>query len=482
MAESRLESIRQNRIEKLEKLRRRGINPYPPKFDKEVSIKQALNSLDKKVKTAGRIMAVREHGQLAFIDLQDSTGEIQLWLTAEDLNDKYQVLDLIDVGDFLGVIGEVVKTDTGQTSIKAAEFKILAKAIKPLPEKWHGLKDKEERYRKRYLDLVMNPEVREKFKKRAEIYKAIRGFLDERGFIEVQTPILQTQYGGANARPFITNIHAWDMKMYLRIAYELHLKRLLVGGFEKVYDLSSCFRNEGADKTHNPEFAMIEIQWAYKDYFDAMKLTEELWEAVAKKVLGTTKIKYQGTEIDLKTPWERLTMAEALEKHAGIEIDKLSDQDLKQLAEKHDIETNLSRGELIGELFEVLCEHKLIQPVHIIDHPKELAPLAKRHRDNPDLIERIEPFINGWEVANCYSELINPLVQRELLEEQEEKGRGGDDEAHPMDDDYINALEQGLPPNVGIGIGIDRMVMLMTDSPSIRDVILFPIMKPRKNG
>lgn len=480
MADSRLEAIRQERIEKLNKLRQMGINPYPYKFGKTHSCQDAADSLGEQVKTAGRIMAVRSHGAISFIDIQDPTGQIQLWFKEEDLGDDYQILDLIDRGDFIGVEGEVVKTKTGEVSVDVADFKLLSKSLRPLPEKWHGLKDKEERYRKRYLDLIMNPEVKEVFVKRGQIYQAIRKFLADRGFLEIQTPIIQDQYGGANARPFVTEINAWDMKMYLRIAYELHLKRLLVGGYEKVYALSSCFRNEGADKTHNPEFAMMEIQSAYGDYYDAMKLTEELWEYVAEQVLGTTKINYQGTEIDFKAPWQRMTVNQALKEIADIKVDKLSDQELSDLAAEHRIKEGFSRGEKILELFEELCEDDLIQPVHIIDHPKESCPLSKPHRENSDLIERVEPFINGWEVGNCYSELIDPQLQKKWFKKQVEKGRGGDEEAHPMDKDYVQALEFGLPPNVGIGVGIDRMVMLMTNQPSIRDVILFPLMKPKE--
>lgn len=478
MADSRLDAIRKERLKKLKELRQLGINPYPYSYDKQDSTQEVKEKLGEKVKTAGRIMSIRSHGAMTFIDIQDSEGQVQLWFKEDDLDD-YQTLDLIDRGDFIGAEGEVVKTKTGEISVDVDNFKLLSKSLLPLPEKWHGLKDKEERYRKRYLDLIMSPEVREVFVKRGKIYRTIREFLNERGFLEIQTPILQDQYGGATARPFKTKINAWDMEMYLRIAYELHLKRLIVGGFEKVYALSSCFRNEGADKTHNPEFAMMEIQWAYGDYHDAMNLTEELWEYVAKQVLGTTKVNYQGKEIDFKTPWQRMTVKQALKEIADIDIDKMSNEELNDLATKHGFEKGLNRGEIILELFEELCEEDLVQPVHIIDHPKESCPLSKPHREDKDLIERVEPFINGWEVGNCYSELIDPLLQKKWFEEQVEKGRGGDEEAHPMDEDYVQALEYGLPPNVGIGVGIDRMIMLLTNQQSIRDVILFPIMKPK---
>ena len=387
-------------------------------------------------------------------------------------------MKLLDIGDFIGCKGTIFKTKKGELTVYVQSFKLLSKSLRPLPEKYHGLKDTELKHRKRYLDCIMNPESKEIFKKRAKIYRSIRKFLDDRGYIEVQTPILQTQYGGANARPFVTKIHAWDMPMYLRIAYELHLKRMLAGGFEKVYDLSSCFRNEGVDKTHNPEFAMMEIQTAYKDYNYTMELAEQLWEFVAKEVNGSTVVKFGDNEIDLKAPWRRLTMNDALKEFAGLDVEKLSDDELKELVDKHGLDCQKVRGEMIPGLFEELVEEKLIQPVHIIDHPVETCPLAKEHRSDSRLIERCESFINGWEVGNYYSELINSSIQREHFEEQVKKGRGGDDEAHPLDEDYIQALEYGLPPNAGIGIGIDRMVMLMTGSDSIRDVIFFPIMKP----
>jgi lysyl-tRNA synthetase class 2 len=419
-------------------------------------------------------------GKATFAHVQDAAGKLQVYFRADDVgNDKYDLLKLFDLGDFIGVSGVVFKTKTGEVTVYAEKFELLSKSLRPLPEKYHGLQDKELRYRKRYLDLVMNPEVKDVFATRARIIKAIREFLDSRGFVEVQTPILQPIYGGGAARPFVTKINAWDMTVYLRIAYELHLKRLIVGGFEKIYDLGFCFRNEGSDKTHNPEFSMMEIQWAYADYNDAMRLFEELWEHVAKKIVGTTTINYQGKRIDLKAPWRRMTMAQALKELAGIDADKLDDRELEALLNGHGIEYegDFSRGLAIMLLFEALCEDKLIQPTHIIDHPREACPLAKPHRGNPSLIERDEPYVNGWEVGNIYSELTDPVLQRTLLEEQAMLLRAGAEEAHPMDEDYVQALEHGLPPNAGIGVGIDRMIMLLTDSESIRDVMLFPTMR-----
>ncbi len=479
------------KVRKLQELRDTGIDPYPygytqthhaQEINQQYARLQPAEHTTDNVNIAGRIMLKRVMGKASFYHIQDQSGRVQIYFREEAVGkESYEFLTKkLDLGDIIGVEGVIFKTKMGEVTIEASSYRILCKSLLPMPEKFHGLKDEELRYRQRYLDFVMNPEVKETFFKRALIYRAIREFLDSRGFIEVRTPILQTQYGGAHARPFITKINAWDMDMYLRIAYELDLKRLMVGGFEKVYDLSSCFRNEDADRTHNPEFAMMEIQWAYADYNEAMKLTEELWEYVAKKVLGTTIIEYNGRKIDLKAPWKRLSVKEALQKYAQLDADKLSDKELWSLLQKHQIEYKgkRSRGMIILHLFEHLCEDKLIDPVHIIDHPKESSPLAKIHRENPELIERVEPFINGWEVGNCYSELTDPLLQRKLLEDQAAEGRGGDEEAHPMDEDYINALEVGLPPNTGIGIGVDRMVMLLTGAQSIRDVILFPTMKP----
>ena len=475
------------RERKLKEIRDFGVNPYAYNFDVKDNasdLHDKFSNLKKEEKTktkvalAGRVMALRNMGKAAFGNIQDQSGKIQFYIRKEDVKDQYKIFKRLDLGDIIGIKGTVFKTKTGELSIWVSDFQLLSKSLRPLPEKFHGLKDQELRYRERYVDLIVNPDVKEVFIKRAKIYQAIREFLDKQGFLEIQTPILQTQYGGGHAKPFITNIHAWDMPMYLRIAYELHLKRLLVGGLEKVYDLSSCFRNEGVDKTHNPEFAMMEIQMAYGDYNDAIKLTEELWEFVAKKVFGSTKFVYQGKKIDVKAPWKRLTMVDALKKFANIDVEKLSDKELVELVKKHRIDCERTKGHMIVGLFEELVEDKLVQPTHIIDHPAATSPLAKRHRDNPEFVERVEPFINGWEVGNCYSELLDPRLQKRLLEEQAEKGRGGDEEAHPMDEDYVKALEFGLPPNTGIGVGVDRMIMLLTNSDSIRDVILFPIMKP----
>ncbi len=470
------------RKRKLEELKKAGINPFAYHYDKRESSLEITSAYEKfegkEVSVAGRLVSMRDMGKICFAHIQDSSGKLQLYFSKEELKEAYSLLKLIDMGDIIGTKGKVFKTKTGETTVHVVTFELLTKSLRPLPEKWHGLKDPEARYRQRYVDFIVNPDVKEVFHKRAKIYKAIRGFLDSRDFIEVNTPILQSQYGGANARPFVTKINAWDMKMYLRIAYELHLKRLIVGGFEKIYDLSSCFRNEGVDKTHNPEFAMMEIQLAYADYDDMMRLTEELFEHVAKEVLGTTTIEYDGKKIEFKAPWKRLTMADAIREFIGLDVEKMSADELRAEARQRqlDVDENTQWGLIVNKLFE-LCEPKLIQPTFIMDPPIETCPLAKPHRKDSRFIERFEPFVNGWEMGNGYSELTDPLLQRKEFEEQVARGRGGDEEAHPMDEDYVKALEFGLPPNAGLGLGIDRMVILLTGAESIRDVTLFPIMR-----
>jgi lysyl-tRNA synthetase, class II len=480
----------QERIKKLNDIKEQNINPYAYSFKGKSSskeIKEKFKDLkreeecNEKIRFAGRIMAMRNMGKASFIHIQDGYGKLQIYLNQDKIGkEKYKFLKKIDIGDFIGLEGIPFITKTGELTLNVEEYELLTKTIRPLPEKFHGLKDPELRFRKKYLDLIMNPEVKEIYIKRAKIYKAIRQFLDERGYIEVQTPILQTMYGGANAKPFETKINAYNMPMYLRIAYELHLKRLMVGGFEKVYDLSSCFRNEGVDKTHNPEFAMMEIQTAWEDYEYTLELVEKLWEFVAIQVTGSTKIKFGEHELDFKTPWTRISMKDAIKKYGNIDVDALNDDELYEIIEKFNLKCDKVRGLMIAEIFEEVAEKHLIQPTHIIDHPIETCPLAKTHRNDKTLIERCESFAAGFELGNYYTELTDPQIQREHFEEQVERGRGGDDEAHPMDEDYIESLEYGLPPNAGIGIGIERMVMLITGQDSIREIILFPIMKPKK--
>lgn len=480
------------RLKKLEEMRGLGINPYPYSYDQKdhaadilkryAKLKEEEQTKDN-VKVAGRIMQLRRMGKASFAHLQDQSGKIQLYFRLDDVGeDNYKILKLSDLGDIIGVEGTVFKTKTGEITIYVKDFKILCKSTRPLPEKFHGLKDEDTKFRHRELDLIMNPEVKDMLIKRAKILRYIREFLDKKGFIEMTTPILQTIYGGANARPFVTKINAWDMPMYLKISPELFLKRLIVGGFEKIYDMNYNFRNEGVDKTHNPEFFMIEYYWAYADREKIIELTEELWEYVAMKLNGTTNIKYGDTTIDLKRPWKKIKMADALKEFADIDIDKLSDDEIKDLMRGYNIEykEDFSKGLAMSLLFEELVEDKLIQPTHILDHPIESTPLCKPTRYNPELVERTEFYINGWEIGNGYSELNDPILQKELLEKQAEQLRAGAEEAHPMDEDFVKAIETGMPPAGGLGFGVDRMIIILTGASSIREVIPFPIMRPEE--
>jgi len=486
-----LDQLRKIRLQKLAQIKKLGIDAYPARCKREQTISQAVKSISKKVAVAGRIMAIRGHGGIQFIDLRDESGKIQLVFKKDKLDAKrYPLIPLLDIGDFLAAQGEVFKTKSGEISILVGDFQLLAKAIRPLPSKWHGLKDIEERYRCRYLDLIMNPKVKKTFEIRTKIVGTIREFLDQRGFVEVETPTLQEIYGGAAARPFITHHNALDYDFYLKISDELYLKRLIVGGFEKVYEIDKDFRNEGFDRAHNPEFTMMECYWAYADYQDMMRLTEELYAFVAKKVLGTTKVQFGKEKIDFKTPWRRITMKEGLEKYAGIDIDKLSDKEIKDLLKKHNlvsedrptltgVAAGFNRGIAIATLFELVEPH-LIQPTFVYDFPKETTALCKPKTDEESLIERFEPYAARFELGNAYSELNNPLVQKEFFEQQVKAAKSGDKEAHPMDEPFLETMEYGMPPMGGLGLGIDRMVMLLTNNQNIREVILFPTLRPEK--
>jgi len=473
---------------KLQAIKDLNIEPYPYSYDQKNFAKEILEKFKKlkkeektktKVSLAGRIVNLRMMGKASFGNIQDSTGKIQFYIREDQVNQKYKLFKNLDIGDIIGIKGTVFRTKLGEISIWITDIDLLAKSLKPMPEKWHGLQDTEIRYRQRYLDLIINPQVREIFVKRTKIIDAIREFMNKSGFLEVETPILQPIYGGANARPFKTNINALNMDIYLRISDELYLKKLIVGGFEKVYEFSKDFRNEGIDRTHNPEFLLMECYQAYVDYNTIAELTEDLYIYVAKKVLGKTKIDYQGEVIDLKKPWKRITMIDSIKQYANIDVTKLDDKQLQETLKKHNIElkTKFVRGLGIAALFEELVQSKIIQPTFILDHPKETTPLCKIKRGNNDLIERFEPIINGWEIGNAYSELNDPKVQRELLEQQARSLMQGDQEAHPMDEDFIKALEYAMPPTGGLGIGVDRMIMLLTNSQSIREVLLFPFMK-----
>lgn len=485
--EQNLNELLLMRREKLKELKNKGKDPFlVEKFEythHSVDIKENFEELEEKeVAVAGRIMSRRGHGKVSFLDLQDSKGKIQLFVRYNTVGEEaYKELSLYDIGDIIGVIGEVFKTKAGEISIRAKEIILMSKSLQVLPEKFHGLKDQDLRYRQRYVDLIVNPEVKETFILRTKMIKAIREYLDARDFLEVETPILSTIAGGANARPFVTHHNTLDIDMYLRIANELYLKRLIVGGFEKVYEMGRMFRNEGMSPKHNPEFTSIELYQAYADYEDMMELTENLVSYVAEKTLGTLKINYQGQEIDLTPPWKRIDMTEAVKEYTGVDFSTIdTDEEAIAVAKAKGIEIKegMTRGHIINEFFEEFCEQHLVQPTFITGHPVEVSPLAKRNPEDPRKTNRFEAFINTWEIANAFSELNDPIDQRQRFEEQVRQKNLGDDEAHPMDEDFINAIEVGLPPTGGLGIGIDRLVILLTNQASIRDVLLFPTMKP----
>ena len=484
-----VDRIRSIRIQKLTELADKGINPYPYSYNKDISAK-ALQEKYKDLQNgeetgdtyavAGRIMAMRNSGM--FIDLMDDSGKVQIFCHKEFLNEsKMAILKLTDIGDIVGFKGTVRRTPRGELSVKATDIKMLSKALKPLPEKFHGLTDVELRYRQRYVDLIMNEESRNTFRIRSLIIQKIREYLTNQGFLEVETPLLHTQAGGATAKPFITHHNTLDMDMFLRIAPELHLKRLLVGGVcEKIFEIGRNFRNEGIDTRHNPEFTMMELYQAYVDYNEMMALVENLISSVAQDVLGTMKIPYGDKVLDLTPPWDRKTMLGAIKEYTGIDFNNFyTVEEARVKAEEMGIEIEESDnwGKILDKIFEDKVEPHLIQPVHIIDYPRDISPLAKVHRDNPRLTERFESRINGWEICNAFSELTDPIDQRNRFELQAKAKAEGDEEACDVDEDFINALEYGMPPAGGLGIGIDRIMMLLTNSPTIRDVIAFPTMK-----
>ena len=472
--------------QKLEELKNEGKDPFVHEtYDvtaHSVGIKEEFNEADEReVSIAGRIMSKRRHGKICFLDLRDSEGNIQIFARKDVLEEKYEDVKGIDIGDIVGVKGIVFKTEAGEITVRATDISLLSKSLQILPEKFHGLKDPDLRYRQRYVDLIVNPEVKDVFIKRNKIIKKIREFLDKKDFLEVETPILGTVAGGANARPFYTHHNTLDIDMQLRIANELFLKRLIVGGFDKVYEMGKMFRNEGMDPKHNPEFTNIELYQAYADYEEMMRIAGDLFEYVALEVLGTDTINYQGTEICLKAPWKRITMIDAVKKYADVDFNEIdTDEKAREVAREKGLEVNDNDtwGKLLSEMFEEFCEEHLVEPTFVIGHPVDVSPLAKRNPEDPRLTQRFEAFINTWEFANAFSELNDPIDQRERFEAQVAEKAAGDDEAHPMDSDFINAIEVGLPPTGGLGIGVDRMIVLLTDQPSIRDVLLFPTMKP----
>ena len=477
------------RKDKLQKILKAKINPYPYQFEKTADAAFLLQQFahlkegEKSKETfciAGRLMTFRIMGKASFGHIQDSSGQIQIFLRENELGKTYALFtDALDLGDIIGIEGKIFRTKKGELSIWTEQLTLLCKSLRPLPEKWHGLKDIEIRYRQRYLDLIANPEVKKIFSARTAIIHAMRDFLTSKGFLEVDTPVLQSIYGGTNARPFKTFLNELKMDVYLRISNELYLKRLIVGGFEKIFEFSKDFRNESIDRTHNPEFLMMETMWAYADYKNNMDLTEEMIEHIAKKILGTTRINYQGTIIDVQRPWQRLTVLEALKKYAGIDVGKMTEKQLKEMLKKHHVELagEFSRGNAIAALFEELVEEKLIQPTLVYDFPSATCVLAKKRLDNPEFAERFEPYINGWEIGNSYTEENQPDILRAAWQQEEGRRKKGDEEAQRMDEDFIHALEIGMPPTSGLGIGVDRLVMLLTNQPSIRDVLFFPFMK-----
>ncbi|MDP4117923.1 MAG: lysine--tRNA ligase [Bacillota bacterium] len=478
------------RREKLAELKANGKDPFEiVKYDRDTKIIDILNKFDEyegsTVSIAGRMMSKRVMGKAAFCDLRDRDAKVQFYVRIDSIGEEaYKEFKKYDIGDIIGVKGEVFKTHRGEMSVKATEVTLLSKSLQPLPEKWHGLKDVEIRYRQRYVDLIVNPEVRDTFIKRSQIIKEIRGYLDSKEFLEVETPVLHTIAGGAAARPFITHHNALDMDMYLRIALELHLKRLIVGGMDRVYEIGRVFRNEGIDIRHNPEFTLLELYQAFTDYEGMMDLTEDLIRTVALKILGTGKIVYNDTPLDLEKPFTRLSMKDAVLKYSGVNFDNISDADeAKKIAKEHNIEVedHFLKGDVLNAFFEKYVEQQLVEPTFITGHPVEISPLAKRMPSNPDYTERFELFIMGREYANAFSELNDPIDQRSRFKRQMELRAAGDEEANDIDEDFILALEYGMPPTGGLGIGIDRLVMMLTNSYSIRDVLLFPTMKPILN-
>ncbi len=486
-----LSDLLQVRREKLDQLRQAGLDPFvQTSYPVDTHAKDITDHYDqyegKTVSLAGRMMSKRVMGKASFSDLQDGSGRMQLFVGRDNLGtESYQWFKKYDIGDIIGVQGEVFTTKTGQISVRVHQMTLLSKSLQPLPEKFHGLTNTDQRYRQRYVDLIMNPEVRDTFIKRSQIISAIRTYLAGEDFMEVETPILVNNAGGAAARPFETHFNALNEDLKLRISLELYLKRLIVGGLERVYEIGRVFRNEGLDTRHNPEFTLMELYQSYTDYHGMMDLTENLYRYVAKTVLGTTTITYNGVEMDLGKPFKRITMVDAVKEYSGVDFNEIHTlEEARAVAKEKGIEyeERHQKGDILNLFFEEFVESHLIQPTFVMDHPIEISPLTKKKPDNPDYVERFEFFLNGWEMANAYSELNDPIDQRQRFAAQEELFAQGDEEANHTDEDFLNALEIGMPPTGGIGFGIDRMCMIFTDSPAIRDVLLFPTMKTLKDG
>lgn len=488
LTENEINEQMQVRIDKMHKIEEHGWKPFGYRFlytHRAADIAAQFDELSEKeteVKMAGRIMAIRGHGKTCFMDMQDKTGRIQVYVRKDVIGEEnYALIKLMDIGDTVGITGTAFRTHMGELSIKANSVEMLSKSLRPLPEKWHGLKDVETRYRQRYVDLIVNPEVRDTFVKRSQIIRSVREVLDSHDFLEVETPILNTIAGGAAARPFISYHNALDMQVYMRIAPELYLKRLIVGGMDRVYEMGRVFRNEGIDNRHNPEFTSVEIYQAFADYRDMMDLTEEVVVKTAEKVLGTTIINYEGTAIELASPWKRMSMIEAVKEYSGKDFTNVTDlEEARAIAKELNVavEPSFGIGKIINACFEEYVEDKLIQPTFITGHPKEISPLAKSNPENPEITDRFEAYIYGREICNGFTELNDPIDQKERFLKQVEERANGDEEANMMDEDFVNALEYGLPPTGGLGIGIDRLVMFLTNSSTIRDVLFFPTMKP----
>ncbi|NEU32573.1 lysine--tRNA ligase [bacterium LRH843] len=490
--EHELNDLLMVRRDKLEKLQEQGLDPFGARFERShtaVSMneeygertKEDLDEAGYQVTFAGRIMTKRGKGKAGFAHVQDQTGQVQIYVRQDAVGEEqYGLFNTVDIGDIVGVAGTAFKTKVGELSIKVTHFQLLSKSLRPLPEKFHGLKDIEQRYRQRYVDLIVNPEVRHTFVQRSKILQSMRRYLDSQGFLEVETPMMHSIAGGASARPFVTHHNALDMTLYMRIAIELHLKRLIVGGLEKVYEIGRVFRNEGVSTRHNPEFTMIELYEAYADYQDIMELTEQMVAHIAKEVLGSTKVTYGEYEVNLEPKWKRLHMVDAIKEKTGVDFWKeMSDEEARSLAREHGvpIRETMSYGHVVNEFFEHFIEETLIQPTFIYGHPVAISPLAKKNAEDERFTDRFELFIVGREHANAFTELNDPIDQKMRFEQQLIEREQGDDEAHMMDEDFVEALEYGMPPTGGLGIGIDRLVMLLTNSPSIRDVLLFPQMR-----
>jgi len=482
-----IDEIRKNRFKKLKAIESAGVLAYPGKTKKSHTCEQALEEFGKlsrakkEIILAGRIISLREHGGLVFCHIEDGSGKIQILFKKDRLGEKnYEFfLNNFDIGDFIEVRGILFKTKKGEKTLEAADYKILAKSLLPLPEKWHGLKDVEERYRKRYLDLIFNKKVKEKFKLRSKIIKEIREFLEKQGFLQVETPILQPIYGGAKAKPFKTHLNVLDIDLYLRISLELYLKRLLIGGFEKVYEIGRCFRNEGIDKAHNPDFTMLEFYWAYTDYKELMKFTEKMFSTLIKNLLCSLKIKYEGIEINFKPSWPRVEFDQLIKKYTKINLSEIHIQALRKEAKKLGIEPKGEKAEIADDIYKKICRSKIWQPCFVIHHPLGAFPLAKSLHKNPAKTANFQLVVAGIELINAFSELNDPIEQKKRFEEQEKIFKAGFEEAQRMDKDFIEALEYGMPPAAGFGMGIDRLTALLTDSHSLREVILFPTMRPK---